>query len=269
MLNKLLPITEKAGKIAMSYFNTEYNIQTKSSLPGDIVTEADIAVDNFIRTELLRMFPTSQVLTEEYKNKPTAFSGDLWIVDPIDGTQWFAEGKKTFSVLIGLCRDGVPILSAVYLPAQQKLLYAEKGKGAFLKQGTTTTKITASMITELPTARILVRPETSTPRPFDQFLHTLPGERVVREPFGANASMIATNEAELYLYSGIHLHKWDTCAPQLLVEEAGGKLTDVQGNLLDYQQKETMWGKPVLITNGHLHPVVLTQAKAWEANHKL
>ena len=121
----------QAGAIAMDYRKNLKNIGVESKATSkDIVTEADKAVERFIREELAREFPDHAITGEE-----EGVSGDneyRWIIDPIDGTVSYLHEQPFFSVSIALSRNDQMILGAVYAPVLNELFFAEKGKGAFL-----------------------------------------------------------------------------------------------------------------------------------------
>ncbi len=125
----LTDIVRRAGELAMSF----YGRVTPSEKPDkSFVTEADKAVEAFLRTELAKHFPGTEVLGEEVEQGVT--SALVWVVDPIDGTANFVAGIPIWAVSVGLVENGVPILGAVYYPAFGELYLAKQGKGAWLNE---------------------------------------------------------------------------------------------------------------------------------------
>jgi myo-inositol-1(or 4)-monophosphatase len=126
-LDALREIVRKAGELALSY----YGRVTPSEKPDQsFVTEADKAVEDFLRSELARCFPGVEVLGEEVES---GVEKDVaWVVDPIDGTANFVAGVPIWAVSVGLVEHGTPTMGAVYYPAFGELYIAQKGKGAWL-----------------------------------------------------------------------------------------------------------------------------------------
>ena len=133
MNEQLVALAEDAGKILLKYFKKNIGVQTKTS-PFDFVTQADMEADTFIRNKLRELFPNDLILSEESSDIPESFDGNVWMVDPLDGTKGYINDSSSFAVMIGLCKNGVPELGIVYAPARDKLYYAEKGKGAYLRE---------------------------------------------------------------------------------------------------------------------------------------
>ncbi len=126
-LEVLADIVRRAGELAMSF----YGRVTPSEKPDkSFVTEADKAVEAFLRSELTKHFPGTEVLGEEVEQEVT--SAVVWVVDPIDGTANFVAGIPIWAVSVGLVDNGVPILGAVYYPAFGELYLAQQGKGSWL-----------------------------------------------------------------------------------------------------------------------------------------
>lgn len=257
-IQKVITIAREAGMIVKKYYKTKsYSVSTKSG-PTDYVTTADLASEAHIKKRLTELFPADTIFSEEDTNRPTNFSGRVWFVDPLDGTLSFVARQENFTVLIGLCEKGKPVLGVVYSPLSGELFYAEKNKGAWMLNKTQKKKIKVSTIHHLTDARVMVstRPLTSS---FKKMMTTLPCKEVSTRGdgmCGCVSCLIAQGKAECRV--NVNVSKWDTCGPQVILEEAGGKMTDIDGNALDYAQKEVMWERSVVATNKLIHEEVIT-----------
>jgi myo-inositol-1(or 4)-monophosphatase len=121
----------QAGKIALSFFKSDLKSWEKN--PGDPVSEADIAIDSFLKQHLLNTHPDYGWLSEETADDPARLNKSrVWIIDPIDGTRSFIAGKPEFTVCAALVEDGKPVCAAVFNPVTDEFFEATLGQGAFL-----------------------------------------------------------------------------------------------------------------------------------------
>ena len=246
MLKSTLIEATKAGAAEiLRFFNNDFKISNKPGV-NNLVTEADHAAEKAIITVIKTVFPDHQILAEE--------SGELiqdstykWIIDPIDGTVNFAHGIPLNCVSIGIEHEGEIVMAAVYNPHMNEFYFAEKGKGATLndkpiKVSEETQAIKACLVTGFPYTYI-----NEPNGPLEIF------ERFFRK--GVPVRRLGSAAIDLCWvaagrFDGFFEHKleaWDSAAGYLIVEEAGGKVTDLQGNKFSvYQHK-------VLATNGKIH----------------
>jgi len=268
MIQDIIKIAESAGLILMKYYSTNLEIKTKIN-EFDFVTKADIKADKYIRTELKKLFPKDLILSEESNNIPENFSGNVWMVDPLDGTKDFINKGTGFSVMIGLCKNGIPILGVVYAPAKELLYYAEKYKGSFLKTKNKITKLSVNNISKISESKIVTRFIHGEQRDSDLMINALPTlKQIPSSSVGINLGLICKQKAEIYIFTNTRGSKWDTCAPQIILEEAGGKITDYNGNSLNYKQKELKWKNLFIATNSNLHNKVLEHIKNYNKLNK-
>jgi len=126
-LEALIAIVRQAGELALSFYG---RVVPSEKPDRSFVTEADKAVEEFLRSELGKHFPSVEVLGEEVEQGVE--KSVAWVVDPIDGTANFVAGVPIWAVCVGLVEDGTPTLGAVYYPAFGELYAAQQGKGAWL-----------------------------------------------------------------------------------------------------------------------------------------
>lgn len=243
----------EAGELLLSYYG-KITSRTQKSGRGDFVTEADHAVEDFFREKLEKSFPSHNLLSEEcgwVKNDPSA---PTWVLDPVDGTRNFAQGIPTFAISLGCVLEDQPVLGAIYDPCHDQLYHAAKGQGAFLNDE----PIGVSDTPDLIDALISV---SWSPNRLDQdaFLRTM--EKVNRyttyyRRIGSAAivlSYVACGKFDGYIQAGIN--PWDIAAGVVLVEEAGGKISDFQGNPINVLEKDIN----LLAANPSVHSLILKE----------
>ena len=248
MLTNILRQATEAGAVELvHYFNSD-TLQTSVKAGGinDLVTEADHASDKAIIGVIKNAFPDHFILSEEAGNITTG-SEYKWIIDPIDGTINYAHGIPICCVSIGLEKAGVMIAGAVYNPFMKEFFYAEKGKGAFLNDR----KINVSNNANLINACLVTGfPYTYLDSPngplqcFERFIRkVVPVRRL-----GSAAIDLCWVAAGRF--DGFYEHKlnaWDSAAGFLMVEEAGGKVTDFKNEYYNPYQPH------IIATNGLIH----------------
>ncbi len=258
MLEAVKQMAREAGKILLKYHHGSYKTEFKENDKLNPVTSADLEADAFLRKRLREEFPDDKLLSEENDTLPDDYSGRVWMIDPLDGTIEFVNGTKSFAVVIGLCVDGIPMLGVVFRPAHDELLFAEKGKGAFLETKEGIRKIETSEVSQLSKANLLLRKSRRWGRPLEKAVEALKvGKRINEGGYATKSCRIAKGEGDLYIHTSYHLSKWDTCGTQVILEEAGGKVTDTLGNPLDYAQTSTKWKYAAVASNGLIHPEVI------------
>ncbi|MBN2015840.1 3'(2'),5'-bisphosphate nucleotidase CysQ [Candidatus Dojkabacteria bacterium] len=260
MIKKLIEIAKNAGQIQLKYYKSGFDIQKKNNDMYDLLTSADLACDKYIYAELKEEFPDILILSEENKKIPGSFSGRVFMVDPLDGTKEFVAKNDQFACMIGLCKDGIPTLGVVYAPALDKLYWGEKGKGSYLISKDKTCELEVSELDNLERAILIDRNFHGEERPLDFVVKNLGAGKI--KPFGSvglKLGLISRGKAHIHVNSNFRLSKWDSCAPQIILEEAGGKVTDLYGDPLDYKQKSLKWENSVVATNGVLHNEVITK----------
>ncbi|HEX8167884.1 MAG TPA: 3'(2'),5'-bisphosphate nucleotidase CysQ [Beijerinckiaceae bacterium] len=238
----------EAGRIACRYFRRgdKTTARVWSKHGGSPVTEADVAVDSFLKVRLAEALPDAAWLSEETTDDPVRLGARrLWVVDPIDGTRAFLSGHPDWSVVIALLVDGEPALGIVHAPAHDTLYEACRRNGAF-RDGA---RITVSGMTALHGARI------AGPKPLIDRLRRAAGpfEQVERIPsLALRLVRVAEGAVDLGLVSS-NAHDWDFAAADLILAEAGGRLSTFEGERPRYNQVEPVHGE-LLAAPRALHP---------------
>ncbi|MBH41551.1 MAG: 3'(2'),5'-bisphosphate nucleotidase CysQ [Candidatus Magasanikbacteria bacterium] len=247
---KVIGIAKEAGNAIMSIYNKEYVIEKKKD--NSLVTAADLAANTIIVAGL-KNISTYPILSEEIKDTSERLSHEfVWIVDPLDGTSDFIKKNGEFSVMIGLVQNNTPIFGVSYEPVTQKSYYAQKGVGAFvLEPETDPRKLHVSSISNI--TQMTVISSRSHPEK-DSFAKKLGiTKQILSGGIGVKIGKMTEKKADIYYNTSPHTSIWDTCAPHCIIEEAGGKMTDLSGNPLVYNTKETKNMHGVLATNGIIH----------------
>lgn len=269
MLEKVIETAQEAGRMIMSYYDSpQLEVSRKNGEQHNFLTKADTESDTYIRKILAKEFPKDRILSEETVSDITDFSGRVWMVDPLDGTKDFVNKGSGFSVMIGLCDGGVPILGVVYAPAKRLLYCGQKGAGAYVFRKNKRGMIKVSEVDSLNLARMVTRIKNGEDRPEDAMIESIKVKAKLEESsVGLKLGLIASGKAETHVNTA-KTNKWDTCAPQAILEEVGGCITDFSGNSLNYQQPETRWVNSFVASNNKkIHEQVLQQIREYKQNH--
>ena len=242
-----------AGKIALGYFHGSHRRWEKG--PGQIVTEADLAVDHHLREALTRLLPEAGWLSEETADDGSRLTRrQVWVVDPIDGTRSFAAGKPEFTICVALVDAGRPVLGVVLNPATGELFEARHDGGARLDGRPIHVRDPAGIVG----ARIGI---SSTERHREALAAALPG--AVPTAIGSLAYklvLIAAGRLDGYV-SRRKAHDWDIAAAELILAEAGAVLTDAAGRPIAYGQTEP-WRQGLIAAGPGLHRALVERLAA-------
>jgi myo-inositol-1(or 4)-monophosphatase len=229
----LAGIAREAGELAVATAKGSMKRWMKAG--SSPVSEADLAVDRFLSTRLPPLVPDAGWLSEETEDNPARIKARaVWVVDPIDGTRAFLDNRPDWSVSIALVEDGRPVVAALYAPVSDEMFLASRGSGAtrngvVLKaaagEGLAGMRIAGpkSYLDKLSAIDPQVRPQ---PKIFSLALR---------------AARVASGEFDAALASR-NSHDWDLAAADLLVHEAGGTITDLDGAIITYNRPDPVHG---------------------------
>jgi 3'(2'), 5'-bisphosphate nucleotidase len=204
---------------------------------GSPVTEADHAANGVIVGALRQAFPGDAVLSEESADSPERLGAErVWIVDPLDGTREFLARNGEFAVMIGLAIQGRAVLGVVHQPADDVLLYAAEGAGTWMEAGGAPAVRLRRGDARMDALRLVG--SRSHPDPLLARIQEALGITDVRPSgsVGVKCGLIVRGERDLYVHPVPYLSEWDTCAPEVLVREAGGTVSDCTGAPLRYNK---------------------------------
>ncbi|MFN7931349.1 MAG: 3'(2'),5'-bisphosphate nucleotidase CysQ [Blastocatellia bacterium] len=253
-------IAREAGRILLEIYSGEHGVEWKGY--DDPVTAADHAANQFIVAELKRHFPTDGILSEEATDDQTRLNKTrVWLVDPMDGTKQFIERIGEFAVMIGLAVNGKPELGVVYNPVTDKMYYAAPDIGAYLEESLTTKRLHVAATTD--PAQMVAARSRSHHSPVVNAIQARLGiiGEVSSGSVGLKIGLLAEGRAHLYLHLGAKTNQWDTCAPQAIIEAAGGVMTDRNGQPLQYNVADIRNRHGVVASTGVMHERVITETQ--------
>ena len=246
MIQNVINIAKEAGEIVREGFGKKLKIEYKSN-ETNLVTEIDKASEKFITDFIKKTYPKHDILAEE-SGEMKSGSEYLWVVDPLDGTTNFAHGLPIFSVSIGLQKKGKTILGVVYDVMQDITYFAEEGNGAYANSErlkvSLNDKINHSVLVTGFPYNISENPEKT----LEIFSALTRKARAIRRLGSAAIDMCYVAKGVFDAFWEVYLHPWDICAGILIVEEAGGIITDFHGKKID------IYAKRILASNEKMHP---------------
>jgi 3'(2'), 5'-bisphosphate nucleotidase len=271
MLEKELEVSiilaRLAGDLIMDFYAKGVETEQKLGVDNfaEPVTIADRASSRLIVEGLAKAFPEDGILSEEEKDviEIRAAKSRVWMIDPIDGTQGFINKDGDFGVQIGLTENGEAILGIVFLPAENTLYYASKNAGTFLvKNNAAPIKLQVSDKADLSQMTLVASRNHRSPK-MRRIVETLGLKREIqRGSVGLKVGQIAERKADLYVHLSPRTKYWDTCAPQVILEEAGGEMSDLFGTPLRYDSRDVQNHNGIVATNGAAHETVISGLKS-------
>jgi myo-inositol-1(or 4)-monophosphatase len=243
----------RAALVGGTIIRDKYNAPRSITMKGEInlVTDTDVASESAIIASLAEDTPDIAFMAEESAGtNPASPKGDVWVIDPLDGTTNFAHGFPFFAVSIALLRDGIPQVGVVYCPMQDELFAACRDGGTWLN----------SKQVQVTDTKFLVESLVATGFPYDIHKHIdeilmqmrdiLPKVRDIRRAGAASVDLAYVACGRLDGFWEMDLQPWDTSAGWLLVNEAGGKVTDFLG------REYSPFVPEILAANSAIHPLL-------------
>jgi myo-inositol-1(or 4)-monophosphatase len=240
----------RAGELQLSRFGSQVRIEKKGTI--DLVTEIDIAVERMFRALIAERFPDHDVLAEEM-GQTRSGARHRWVFDPLDGTTNYAHGVPIFCSTVALEIDGVPTVAAVFDPNRQELFTAERGvgarlNGAPLQVSRAETLIDSLLVTGFPY-------DIREPQRMREILALFTGflghARAIRRLGSAAVDLCWVAAGRMDGFWEQALQPWDVMGGALIVQEAGGRVTNLDGSAWDAH------GGNVLASNGLVHDEML------------
>lgn len=255
-------LVKEAGKIVLKYYDQDYRIDMKKE--NEPVTQADRASNEYITTQLIQHFPNDGILAEESKDDFSRLNKKrIWLVDPMDGTREFIDKIGEFSVMVGLVEDGHPILGVVYQPTTSVLYSAVKDAGAYFNQNGEQRRVRVSDIKSIPEMAMVVS-RSHRAALVDKMKNALGLQKEVSSgSVGLKVGLMVETRCDLYLHPNSKTKEWDTCAPEMILREAGGQITDCWGEPLRYNKQNVYNDKGFVASNGRCHQQILETIKPY------
>jgi 3'(2'), 5'-bisphosphate nucleotidase len=251
-----LQLAREAGAAILDFYDGPLDIQQKAgSDDREPVTQADTVANEIIVSRLLREFPDDGILAEE--SIDTAHRLDkprVWMIDPLDGTNGFIDGNGDFAVQIGLTEKGSCVLGVVYQPLTGVLYRAVRGEGCWIERPEfEPARAQVSDARDISKMRLAASRSHRSPR-MDRVVQAFGlREEILRGSVGIKVGLIVEQQCDLYIHLSPRTKQWDTCAPEVILHEAGGRLTDLFGQPLRYNDVEVQNRNGVVASNGVSH----------------
>jgi len=259
-LHVAIELAREAGAAILEHYEGPLNIEQKS-YDDDVepVTQADKIANELIVTRLARDFPDDGILAEEsIDTQRRLHKSRVWMVDPLDGTSGFIAGNGDFAVQIGLVENGKCVVGIVYQPLTDVLYHAVVGSGSWMEsQGTSLEQVHVSDKQSLSSMRLAASRSHRSPR-LNKVVSRLGfSDEIQRGSVGIKIGLLVERQCDVYIHLSPRTKQWDTCAPQLILTEAGGRLTDLFGEPLNYNVPEVQNRNGLVASNGVSHDVII------------
>lgn len=260
-LQLALKLAREAGATILEFYKSPLRVERKVDADEytEPVTEADRAANELIVEALRREFPADGLLAEESIDTERRLTKRrVWMIDPLDGTSGFIARDGDFAVQIGLAIEGRSVLGVVYQPLPDVLCWAAEGAGAWIERpGLAPERGAVSHERDVRRMRLAASRSHRSPR-MDRVLRAFGiREEVRRGSVGVKIGLIIEQQCDLYVHLSPRTKQWDTCAPEIILTEAGGRLTDLFGQPLHYNHPDVQNRNGIVATNGAAHELVI------------
>ena len=250
-------LAQKAAVEILEHYGREIVAEDKLGVDQhyEPVTAADRAASRIIVAGLAETFPDDAILSEEEDDIVALRLGRerVWIIDPIDGTAGFVRKDGDFAVQIGLAERGKAVVGVVLLPFHNVTYYATAGSGSFKESAEGSERVQASIETDYSKMYLAVSRNHPSPKIRNVFQSLGLAGELNRGSVGLKIGLIAEQTCDLYIHLSPRTKLWDTCAPQVILEEAGGRLTDLFGEEFRYDIEDLQNHGGICATNGAAH----------------
>ena len=259
-LKVAIEVARDAGALILEHYEGPLRVEQKY-YDDDIepVTQADRIANQLIVERLARDFPEDGILAEESLDTELRLDKSrVWMVDPLDGTNGFIDGNGDFAVQIGLTENGKCVVGVVYQPLAGVLYRAVDGNGSWIERaGSEPEKAQVSRKDHLRGMRLAASRSHRSPR-MSKVVHRLGfREEVQRGSVGIKIGLLVEQQCDVYIHLSPRTKQWDTCAPQIILTEAGGCLTDLFGEPLSYNVRDVQNRNGLVASNCVVHDEII------------
>jgi 3'(2'), 5'-bisphosphate nucleotidase len=254
-------LARAAGAVLLEHYYSPFLVEQKVNAldEPEEVTAADREANELIVTRLQKEFPADGILAEESTDSEHRLEKDrVWLIDPMDGTKNFIARDGDFAVQIGLAVGGESVVGVVYQPVRGVLYRAARDGGAWMEsEARIAVRMWVSRQTE--PGEMILASSRSHPSPRMGRIVSAFGfkDEMRRGSVGVKVGLIAEQQADLYIHLSPSTKQWDTCAPEAILAEAGGRLTDLFGQPLRYNGLRIDNRNGIVATNGAAHDMVI------------
>lgn len=256
MIDDIIQISKEAGELIRNAFGKTHSIKFKTN-ELNLVTETDKASEKLITEFIKKKYPSHRILAEEGSEaNPDKVGTDyLWVVDPLDGTTNFAHGLPIFAVSIGVQKNRETIAGVVYDVMRDVVYSAEKTSGSFENGKRISVSKNENLGHSVLVTGFPYNIRGNPDKAFERFITFLKQARAIRRLGSAAIDFCYVANGVFDGFWEVSLHPWDICAGKLIVEEAGGSVTDFDGNKID------IYSKRILATNSFVHQKMIDVMK--------
>jgi len=249
-------LARAAGAAILEHYEGPIKVEQKN-YDDDVepVTQADRIANELIVTGLKRVFPNDGILAEEsVDTKRRLQKSRVWMVDPLDGTNGFIDGNGDFAVQIGLAEEGQCVLGVVYQPLTGVLYRAVHGDGTWLERPQFEPERVHVSDKKIPSEMRLAASRSHRSSRMNKVV-ALFGFRdeVQRGSVGIKVGLLVEKQCDVYIHLSARTKQWDTCAPEVILTEAGGRVTDLFGYPLNYNVPDVQNRNGLVASNGAAH----------------
>ena len=260
-LEVVTELARDAGAILLRHYHSPFLVEQKVNALKELeeVTAADRESNDLIVRRLAAEFPDDGVLAEESADTERRLDKDrVWMIDPMDGTKNFIQRDGDFAVQIGLAVNGESVAGVVYQPVRDVLYRAARGAGSWI-EAPDKSAARMSVSSVVAPHEMVLASSRSHRSPRMEFVVSRFGfkDEVRRGSVGVKIGLITEQLADLYLHLSPSTKQWDTCAPEIILIEAGGRLTDLFGQPLRYNGVRVDNRNGIVATNGAAHEMVI------------
>jgi 3'(2'), 5'-bisphosphate nucleotidase len=259
-LRVAVELAREAGAAILDLYDGLIEVQQKYDLDHiEPVTLADRIANELIVNRIAREFPDDGILAEESEDTTRRLGKRrVWMIDPLDGTNGFIDGNGDFAVQIGLAEDGEAVLGVVYQPLTRLLYRAVHGQGAWIERPETQPEqARVSAQTDFSLMRLAASRSHRSPR-MDRVLKAFGVKQEVRRgSVGIKVGLIIERQCDLYVHLSPRTKQWDSCAPQIILTEAGGRFSDIFGAPITYNSPQVQHRNGLIATNCVAHDQVI------------
>jgi 3'(2'), 5'-bisphosphate nucleotidase len=254
-------LARDAGAILLRHYHSPFLVEQKVNANKELeeVTAADREANDLIVQRLAAEFPDDGILAEESADTERRLDKDrVWMIDPMDGTKNFIQRDGDFAVQIGLAVNGESVAGVVYQPVRDVLYRAARGAGSWI-ESPEKDAARMSVSNVIAPQEMVLASSRSHRSPRMELVVSRFGfkDEVRRGSVGVKIGLITEQLADLYLHLSPSTKQWDTCAPEIILIEAGGRLTDLFGQPLRYNGVRVDNRNGIVATNGAAHEMVI------------
>ena len=258
-------LARAAGTVLLRHYHSPFLVEQKVNALQETeeVTAADREANELIVGRLRKEFPEDGILAEESTDTEHRLEKNrVWLIDPMDGTKNFIRRDGDFAVQIGLAVNGESVLGTVYQPVREVLYRAVRGGGSWIEEKTGAARRMSVSSRTNPNEMVLASSRSHRSPRMERVVSQFQFRNEVRRgSVGVKIGLITEQQADLYLHLSPSTKQWDTCGPEIILHEAGGRLTDLFGQPLRYNGIRIDNRNGIVGTNGAAHEMVIEKLK--------